>query len=166
LDEIIALANLARRVNMGEDVTFRVIDEQCTLFKITPDEMMILVPLRDKIRQVRDEVFGLQTTNGDIQTLAEESATISVLNGTQTSGLAFTTSQFLEANGLPVAAYDNADRQDYDTSLVILNRDKPMTALQILSLLKLPESVVVNGNNPTAAHDIVIILGADYTNGQ
>jgi len=162
LDEIIALANLARRVNMDEDITFRVIDETCTLFKTTPDEMQILIPLRDEIRKVRDEVFGLQTTNEDTQTLAEESATVSVLNGTQTSGLAFTTSQFLEANGLSIAAYDNADRQDYDTSLVILNRDKPMTAQHILSLLKLPQSVVVNGNNPTAEYDIVIILGADY----
>ncbi|MGC9396622.1 MAG: LCP family protein [Anaerolineae bacterium] len=166
LDEMIALANLARSVNMDEDVTFRVIDETCTLFKITPDEMHILIPLRDEIRKVRDEVFGLQTTNGDVQTLAEEAATVSVLNGTQTSGLAFTTSQFLEANGLSIAAYDNADRQDYDTSLVILNRAKPMTAQQILALLKLPESVVVHGNNPTAAYDVVIILGADYVNGQ
>ncbi len=162
LDEIIALANLARRVNLDEDVTFRVIDESCTLFKTTPDQMQILIPLRDEMRRVRDEVFGLQTTNGDIETLAKETATISVLNGTQTVGLASTTSQFLEANGLPVAAYDNADRQDYDTSLVILNRDKPMTAEHLLSLLKLPQSAVVHGNNPTAAYDIVIILGADY----
>ncbi len=166
LDEIIALANLGRRVNMEKDVTFRVIDESCTLFATTPDDMQILIPLRDKIRQVRDEVFNLQMTNGNMQTLAEESATLSVLNGTQTTGLAFTTAQFLEANGLLVAAYDNADRQDYDTSLVILNRDKPLTAAQILSLLKLPQSALVNGNNPTARYDIVIILGADYARMQ
>jgi LCP family protein required for cell wall assembly len=166
LDEIIALANLARRVDMDKDVTFRVIDESCTLFATTPDEMQILIPLRDEIRKVRDEVFGL-LDNGEIaQTLEEESATISVLNGTLTAGLASTTSQFLEANGLTVAAYDNADRQDYDTSLVILNRSKPMTAEHILSVLKLPQSAVVNGNNPTADYDIVIILGADYSNGQ
>jgi hypothetical protein len=166
LDEIIALANLARRVDMDKDVTFRVIDESCTLFATTPDEMQILIPLRDEIRKVRDEVFGLSGNGEIVQTLEEESATISVLNGTLTAGLASTTSQFLEANGLAIAAYDNADRQDYDTSLVILNRAKPMTAVQILSLLKLPQSAVVNGNNPTADYDIVIILGADYTNGQ
>jgi len=166
LDEIIALANLARRVNLDEDVAFRVIDETCTLFKTTPDEMQILIPLRDEMRRVRDEVFGLRMTNGDVETLTEETATISVLNGTQTAGLASTTSQFLEANGLTVAAYDNADRQDYDTSLVILNRDKPLTAQHILSVLKLPQSAIVHGNNPTAAHDIVVILGADYVNGQ
>ncbi len=162
LEEIIALANLARRVDLEKDVTFRVIDESCTLFKTTPDNMQILVPLRDEVRRVRDEVFGLNGNGEKSPSLEKEAATISVLNGTQTAGLAFATSQFLDANGLPVAAYDNADRQDYDTSLVILNRDKPLTAAQILALLKLPQSAVVNGNNPTAQYDIVIILGADY----
>lgn len=165
LDEIIALAVLAAKVNMDEDVRFRVIDEQSTLFKTTPDNQQILIPLRDEIRRVRDEVFGL--TNGErMQTTEEEAATLSVLNGTQTSGLAYTTAQFLEANGMVVAVYDNADRQDYDTSIVILNRDKPLTALQILSLLELPQSAVVNGSNPTAEYDIIVILGADYANGE
>lgn len=165
LDEIIALAVLASKVDMEHDIRFRVIDEQSTLFKTTLDEMQILIPLRDEIRRVRDEVFGL-INGGSKESVAEEAATLSVLNGTATAGLAFETAQYLEANGLPVAGYDNADRQDYDTSLVILNRDMPMTAGQILSLLKLPQSAVVNGNNPTAEYDIVVILGADYTNGQ
>ncbi|HNT77780.1 MAG TPA: LCP family protein [Anaerolineae bacterium] len=162
LDELIALANLARKVNMDEDVTFRVIDERCTLFKTTPDEMMILVPLRDEIRVVRDEVFGLRAESEGVQTVEEEAPTISVLNGTGTAGLAYAAAEFLQANGIPVTNYDNADRQDYDTSLVILNRAKPATALQILSLLELPQSAVINGANPTAQYDVVIILGADY----
>lgn len=166
LDELIALANLAQRVDMDNDVTFRVIDERCTLFKTTPDEMMILVPLRDEIRAVRDEVFGLRTESEGLQTVEEEAPTISVLNGTGTAGLAYAAAEFLQANGVPVAIYDNADRQDYDTSLIILNRAKPATALQILSLLELPQSAVVNGANPTAQYDVVIILGADYATQQ
>jgi len=165
LDEIIALGALAVKIN-ADDICFRVIDERSTLTKTTMDEWQILIPLRDEMRRVRDEVFGL-IGNGEVtQTLEGEAATLSVLNGTQTGGLAFSTYQFLEANGLRVLAYDNADRQDYDTSLVILNRDKPMTAQHILSILKLPQSAIVHGNNPTAAHDIVVILGADYANGQ
>jgi LCP family protein required for cell wall assembly len=165
LDEVIALGALATKVNMDE-ARFRVIDERSTLIKRTMDDMDILIPLRDEIRRVRDDVFGLIGNGEDMQTLEGEAATLSVLNGTQTAGLAFSTYQFLEANGLRVLAYDNADRQDYDTSLVILNRDKPLTAQHILSALKLPQSAVVHGNNPTAAYDIVVILGADYTNGQ
>ena len=128
LDEVIALANLGTQVD-PENMLFRVIDENCTLFKVTPDEMMILVPLRDKIREVRDEVFGFKPTNGQQDSVAEEAATVSVLNGTTTSGLAYSTSQYLIANGISVERYDNADRQDYDTSLLILNRAKPLTPL-------------------------------------
>lgn len=161
LDEIIALANLATQVD-PDDIRFRVIDETCTLPKTTPDEMQILIPLRDKIREVRDEVFGLRVSNGDLQTVEEENATISVLNGTLTPGLAYATQEYMEANGLPIQSYANADRQDYDTSLIILNRAKPVTAEQILRLLELPPSSVVNGENPTADFDVVVILGADY----
>ncbi len=161
LDEIIALAALAREVDT-EKIHFRTIDESCTLFKTTPEGWQILVPLRDKIRDVRDEVFGLKSSSEEMPTVAEEAATISVLNGTLTPGLAYSVSEYLGANDIPIAIYDNADRQDYDTSLVILNRDKPMTALQILSLLQLPQSAVVNGNNPTAEYDVIVILGSDY----
>ena len=137
LDEIIALANLAVKVDM-EDIHFRVIDESCTLFKTTPDGQMILVPLRDKIREVRDDIFGYDNGDETAESVEEEEATISILNGTYTGGLAYATAQYLEANGLSVAAYDNADRQDYASSLIILNRDKPHTAAKIRTLLDLP----------------------------
>jgi hypothetical protein len=161
LDEVIALGNLATQVD-PDAIRFRVIDETCTISAETPDGMQILVPLRDKIRDVRDEVFGLKVGSDEFQTVEEEAATLAVLNGTVTPGLAYATTQFLEAHGMAVASYANADRQDYDTSLVILNRDKPMTALQLLSLLELPQSAVINGSNPTAEHDVVLILGQDY----
>jgi len=165
LDEVIALANLGTKVD-PDNMLFRVIDESCTLFKITPDEMMILVPLRDKIREVRDEVFDLKIANGHQDSVEVEAASVLVLNGTTTSGLAYTTSQYLIANGISVKSYDNADRQDYDTSLLILNREKPLTALQLLSLLDLPQSSVVNGANPTAEYDVVLILGEDFATVQ
>ena len=165
LDEVIALANLGTQVD-PENMLFRVIDERCTLFKITPDEMMILVPLRDKIREVRDEVFDLNATNGQLDSVEEEDASISVLNGTTTSGLAYSTTQYLTANGISVASYSNADRQDYDNTLLILNREKPLTSLKLVTLLGLQQSAVVNGANPTAEFDVVLILGEDYADLQ
>jgi hypothetical protein len=68
----------------------------------------------------------------------------------------------LQASRYPVTNYDNADRQDYDTSLVIHNRAKPATALQKFSpcwsCLSLPSSTAPT---PPAQYDVVIILGAD-----
>lgn len=164
LEQIIALANLARTVDRSK-IRFGIIDQTCTQFATTPEGWQILIPLREPMRKVRDYVFGLTGTDDRSASVAEESATISVLNGTTTEGLAGATAQHLQAQGVPVALYANADRQDYLNSLVILNRDKSATAAEIIELLGLPQSALVHGDNPTAEYDIVIILGADYSQG-
>jgi len=160
LDEMIALAGLALEVNRDE-IRFGVIDNTCTQNYVTPEGAQVLVPLRDRMREVRDYVFG--TVDAEGQALVEqEAATISVLNGTQQAGLAESASQYLSANGTAVAYFGNADRQDYAQSLVVLNRPKPATASQLVTLLGLPETAMVNGANATAEYDIVVVLGADY----
>ncbi len=159
LDEIMALGMLASKVDR-DDIRFGVVDEQTTMAMTTPDEQQILLPLRDEMRRVRDYVFGIERPSGE--TVGEESATISVLNGTETPGLAGATSEYLTSQGFLVSHYDNADRPDYEDSLIILNRDKPLTALKLLELLNLPQSAVVKGSNPTASYDVIIILGEDY----
>ncbi len=163
LNEIIALGVLASKVDR-DDIRFGVIDERMTMAMTTPDEQQILLPLRDEMRKVRDYVFGIERLSEE--TVGEESATVSVLNGTETTGLASATSEYLTSQGVPVSHYDNADRHDYEDSLIILNRDKPLTAMKLLELLKLPQAAVVKGSNPTALYDIVIILGEDYASQQ
>jgi len=167
LDQILALANLATQVDRST-IRFGVIDQTCTQQWITPNGAQVLIPLRDRMREVRDYVFAV-----DIPTPAPgqaagitptpEVATISVLNGTTRAGLAGTTSDYLKAQGLDVANVGNADRQDYGQSLVVMNRDKQVTAARIVSLLQLPATAVIRGSDPNATHDVVVVLGADYT---
>jgi hypothetical protein len=116
------------------------------------------------MREKRDYIFGLEPLETPEQNAVtdEEEATLSVLNGTLTPGLAQSTAEFLTANGFDVANYANADRQDYSTSLIILNRDFPATADRLIEQMGLPRSSVVNGENPTAEYDVIIILGQDY----
>ncbi len=166
LDQILALANLATQVDRST-IRFGVIDQTCTQQWFTPDGAQVEIPLRDRVREVRDYVFA-----ADIPTPAPgqaaaitstpELATISVLNGTARAGLAGTTSDYLKAQGLDVANVGNADRQDYGQSVVVMNRDKQFTAARIASLLHLPATAVVKGTDSTAAHDIIVILGNDY----
>jgi hypothetical protein len=158
-DQALALAGLARDLDR-EDIRFAVIDESSTLFWETPQGWQVLVPIHDRIRERRDFMFWIGPaveSNG----AAEENATILVLNGTQTEGLAYATAQYLQAHKV-LASYDNADRQDYESSLIILNRSMPKTAQNLLAVLKLPDSALVQGDNPTAEYDIVVILGRDY----
>jgi len=175
LDQILALANLTLQVDRSK-IRFGVIDNTCTQPWVTPNGAQVLVPLRERMREVRDYVFSVDvptpipqqnTTTVAVPTAVAvtatpEAAVVSVLNGTTRAGLAGSTSDYLKANGINVGNVGNADRQDYATTAVILNRDKPTTVAQIVNLLQLPASALVYGTDPNAVHDIIIVLGTDY----
>ncbi|HRU94942.1 MAG TPA: LCP family protein [Anaerolineae bacterium] len=159
LDEVLALAGLAVKVDRSQ-IRFAVIDSTCTENYITPEGAQVLIPLRDRIREVRDYVFGGAELAS--QTVEQENATIGVLNGTGRAGLAASTTDYLKEQGVAVAAFGNADRADYATTMIILNRPKPATAARLATLLGLPQSAIVTASNVAAAQDITLILGADY----
>jgi hypothetical protein len=166
LDEIIALAQLAGEVET-EDIRYGVIDEYYTQFWTTPDEQQVLIPLRDRMREMREYIFTTEAASPEYgedpaTRLAEEAALIKVMNGTTTEGLAGLTTDYLVQQGLQTADPGNADRSDYAESLVIVYTGKTYTAEYLTHLLGLPLTAVVHGPDPNALYDIALILGADY----
>lgn len=170
LDQILALANLVQEVDRSQ-IRFGVIDSTCTQPWVTPEGWQVLVPLRDQMRTVRDYVFftdqpqatgSVDEAGQPLPTATPEIATISVLNGTAQAGLAGGTGDYLSANGLMVANVGNAEGANYAKSLIIMNRDKSATANRIATLLGMTSAAIVHGTDANAAHDIVVILGADY----
>ena len=120
----------------------------------------MLIPLRERMREVRDYVFGVAEIAQ--QTVEQESATIGVLNGTERIGLAASTTDYLQAQGVAVATFGNADRSDYAATTIIMNRAKPTTAARLATLLGVPQTAIVSAPNSAAGQDILLILGADY----
>ncbi len=166
LDKIIALARLASEVD-PDDIQSGVIDERYTAFHETDDGKQVLILLRDKTRELRDEIFTSEEPADDeaedpSSRLAAEAATIEVLNGTLTTGLAADVTERLRDEDLNVTHTGNADRQDVEVSLVVAHTDKLYTAKYIAEVLNLPQSAVVQGSEPAADYDISVILGADY----
>jgi LCP family protein required for cell wall assembly len=166
LDQVIALARLVSEVE-SENIRYGVIDEYYTQFWTTPDGQEVLIPLRDRMRELRDHIFTNEAPLPEQEQdpaarLAAEAATVKVMNGTTTEGLAGLTSDFLTQQGFDIAPPDNADRSDYDDSLVLVYTGKTYTAEYLTNLLGLPLTGVVHGADPNAEYDIVIILGADY----
>jgi LCP family protein required for cell wall assembly len=165
LDEIIALARLASEVK-PDNIHYGVVDEHYTQFWETPDGQQVLIPLRDRMRELRDYIFTAQPAlpqeEDPAARLASEEATIEVLNGTTTAGLAGRTGELLQQSGLQIARTDNADRSDYADSLIIVYTGKNYTADYIVGLFELPPTAVVHGPDPSAEYDISVILGADY----
>jgi LCP family protein required for cell wall assembly len=166
LDEIIALAQLAGEVET-ENIRYGVIDEHYTQFWTTPDEQQVLIPLRDRMREMREYIFTTEAASPEYgedpaTRLAEEAALIKVMNGTTTAGLAGLTTDYLVQQGLQTTDPDNADRSDYAETLVIVYTGKTYTAEYLTHLLGLPLTAVVHGPDPNAEYDIALILGADY----
>jgi LCP family protein required for cell wall assembly len=168
LDEIVALANLASEVD-PDNIRFGVIDENYTMFWTTPDGQKVLVPLRDRIRELRDQIFTSEppppTEEEDsLARLEAEAATIQVLNGTATPGLARSTQLYLQEQGLSIGDDDigNADHSSYANSKIVVHTGKTYTAEYLAQILGLPSAAVVHEPNPSAEYDIAIILGSDY----
>ena len=166
LDEVIALAQLASEVD-SENIRYAVVDENYTQFWSTPDGQQVLIPLRDRIRELRDYIFTTQApspqqVDDPSLRLEAEAATVEVLNGTTTEGLAALTADYLGQEGLRVLQADNADRSDYAESLIIVYTGKTYTAEYVADLLGFPLTAVVHGADPNAEYDISIIVGADY----
>lgn len=166
LDQIIALADLASQVN-PDDIRYGVIDENYTDFYTTPDGQEVLKPDRERMRELRDYIFTAEVPSSAPEgsprvQLEEEAATIEVLNGTLTTGLAAGVAERLREEDLQVERVGNADRSDIAESLVIASTGKTYTAEYIARLLDLPQAAVVHGADPAAEYDISVVLGADY----
>jgi len=169
LDQIVALARLATEVP-PENIETGIIDEEYTLFYETDDGQQVLILLRDKTRELRDDLFTTEMeseeTTREGMGVEEEAATVEILNGTLTPGLAADVAERLRQEGLDIASTGNADRQDIDASLVVAHTDKTYTAQYIARILELPESAVVQGYEPGSDYDISVVLGADYEHPQ
>lgn len=165
LDEIIALANLVVQIDR-DDIGSGVMDQHYTQFWTTPSGQQVLIPVRERMRELRDYLFTSKAPSPDVEDpaarLQEEAATIAVLNGTTTAGLAGRTSDFLVGKGLEIALTDNADLSDYADSLIIVYTGKNYTADMIANVLGLPQTAVVHGADDGADYDITVILGADF----
>ncbi|MBN1247927.1 MAG: LCP family protein, partial [Anaerolineae bacterium] len=128
LDQMLALGNLALGVDQAS-IRFGVIDQSCTQPWVTPDGGQVLIPIRDRLREVRDYIFDTQppevvaeTTVVVVPTATPEVATVAVLNGTSREGLAGSTADLLREQGIDVVHVGNADRQDYATTVVVINQ--------------------------------------------
>ncbi|MCA9969546.1 MAG: LCP family protein [Anaerolineales bacterium] len=166
LDEMIQLALLAQEIP-AENIRTAVIDYNYVYNETTPDGRQVLVPRRDEIRTLRDELFApppVPTPSiADLPALmGDEAARIAVYNGTAVFGLAAATQTFLERYDLTITEIGNADAATYQTTQIIDYGTHPNTALYLVQLMGVPPLNVSSGSNPAGDFDILIILGDDW----
>ena len=170
VDVIMELAPLLQEIG-PDNIKRAVIDQSMTLRHITPTGADVLIPLRDKIRPVIDELFGSSTLGvatpppeviEERQRLAEEGAKIVVQNGTTREELASKVAQFLIDQGFQVVAYSSADRTDYSHTVIINYTDKLYTLDQLAKLFNVrPDEIRYSPVNQDNI-DIRVIVGWDF----
>ncbi|MBX3058096.1 MAG: LCP family protein, partial [Anaerolineae bacterium] len=166
LDEALQLALLAKEIPEGSIYT-AVVNYNYVYNEVTPDGRAVLVPIRENIRQLRDQLFTPPVIPTPVienlpALMAAENARVAVYNGTAVFGLAAATQEYLQQYGINVAEVGNADSSTYLTSQVITYGRFPNTARYLTQLMHIPPLNVSDSTTPAGDFDVLVIIGDDW----
>jgi LCP family protein required for cell wall assembly len=167
LDEMLNLIQLASEVD-DEHLKTAVIDSSMTEPTTRYNGAQVLIPVRDEIRAVVDEIFGepAQVAEEEIEEdkakLAEEGAKIIVHNGSTAGNLAAQVSAFLKEHGLQVVEFGNAERFDYPTTMIVDYTGKEYTIQYLARLLNISQNNIQPFTGSYSEIDIRLVIGADF----
>ncbi len=141
------------------------------LYEKSADGQQILVPIPDRIREARDSIFAVEfgaaeTTSGTgytrEQRVAEESAAVTLINGSTVPGAAERTAEYLQQLGMRVVSIASGATSYYN-SLEIKN-GKPYSAKLLQDTMAIPTSAVTFNYDPSAGVDLVLTITDDWAN--
>lgn len=128
----------------------------------------ILKPITAEIRALRDDLFGSATPTAETilgksaqELMLQEGATVSILNGSSTSGLAVATTEFLQPYGVNVVETGTFENLE-SISKLYLYSDKIYTAEFLMQALEIPENRVLFMVGEPSNADIVVVLGNQW----
>jgi polyisoprenyl-teichoic acid--peptidoglycan teichoic acid transferase len=139
---------------------------------IAPDgtKQDILIPVPDKIRELRDTIFGITNPASPLAAAGDpkaamqaEAARVVVNNGSSTSGLAARTQDYLKTQGVNVVAAGNADGL-YAATTIIDYTGKPYTVKFLMDLMGVQEANIYSSFDPNKDVDVAVVIGEDWSN--
>jgi LCP family protein required for cell wall assembly len=166
LDELRNLVQLASKID-DEHIKTAFIDSSMTVPTTTHNGAQVLIPMRDEIRAVVDEIFTTPAVQAEVETedrdkLIAEGARIIVQNGSTVGSLAAQTSAFLKEKGFQVVEFVNAERFDYPTTIIVDYTGKEYTIKYLAQVLNIPEGNIQPFTGSYSEIDIRLIIGADF----
>ena len=141
------------------------------LYDTSIDGQQILVPIPDRIREARDSIFAVEFGSGATITEAEytqeerlrdESASITLINGSTVPGIAERTAEYLQQFGIRVVSIAGGSTGYYN-SLEIRN-GTPYTAAFLQNMMNIPTSAVTLNYNPGTDVDLVLTITDAWAN--
>ena len=177
LSDAMRLAVLAKDIPL-ESIKKGVIDYtmmQDGFTDLNGQQLAILRPYPDKIRELVDSIFG----SGSMQPMAtgtieekmkSEAARVVVINGTGVAGMASKTADYLKTQGMNVTGFGNtSDYPDKYSSpfpsrtTIIVHLGKPYAMQYLMALMKVSSSsqTIVDFDS-SAPEDVIVALGNDW----
>lgn len=165
-EEAIQLALLMPNIPRDSFHTY-VLDYTYLYNETTPDGRQVLVPVREEIRKLRDQIFVPPVIPTPVienlpALAATEGARVAVYNGTAVFGLAAATQSYLQGFQINVPEIGNADASTYRTTQLIDYGSHPHTTRYLTQLMNIPPLNVSIGTNPTGEYDVLVIIGDDW----
>jgi LCP family protein required for cell wall assembly len=172
-NDILNLAQIAWKIDRSKVKTV-VLGTEFTVRRITPTGADVVLPIRERIRPVVDEMFRstpvvaavpVTTTVNHVaepNRLAADAAKVSILNGTTQEGLAVKAADYLKKQGYNVTAPGDSGRTDYARTVIVDYTGKTYTLGLLATQLKVPISDIRHSPSPQSDVDIRVILGADF----
>jgi len=168
LSQIISLGWAVKDIN-PQSLHTRIIKEPVVEAGINERDQYVLIP---DIEQIRNIWHGMQEISATPipeptyevtleEYILQENATVAILNGTSSPGLAGEAADFLIANGVNITEVGNADKFK-DQTYIYDYTGNPYTIQSILSVMNYSQNRLFHRSDPHTAADIVIILGADW----
>ncbi len=166
LEDALRLAVLAVQVER-EDIDMAVIREQHVQFGTSPDERSILIPLPDKIRELRDRIFGTggsfsPAMQGDALALFQiEEARIIIYDGTGDGTTAQRTADYLRSQGGNVVEVRGAG-QTYSATRLVDHTGSPYTLAYLSQLMSVGTYNILHQVAMDSGTDVEIWVGTDW----
>jgi LCP family protein required for cell wall assembly len=167
--------NALKMFSVGKDISpenikAKVIDYSMMQQGKSPDGLDIYTPIPDDIRNLTSDVLSQV---GELKPVAQgkdladlmkqEGATVSVLNGTFTPGLAAKTADYLKSQGVNVVNIGNPAQQGGQLTQIIDKRGKPYMVKYLFDLFKVSSgSQHLIEFDPSSQADVIIVLGQDW----
>ena len=168
LDQLVGLALLAQSIER-KNIQSAVIDGEYILNEfVTADGKQVVALDEQAFRKLRTEMFYTPgpepSATLDVERqAAEEQASIEVLNGAAQAGIAQNTADYLLKNGFNVVSVGNADRYNYDTTIIYDYTGRYYTTRWLSEKFNLRPQSIVSLRDPNSNVDVRIVVGGDFT---
>ena len=160
--EIAQLALLAKDIP-DDHIAHVAIDEMAVQPYTTPQGASVVVPVRERVRELREQFYNpvvpAQPANATAQ--APQPLRIQIQNGTQQQGLAAGAKTYLESKGFTVDSVADAT-QAYARTVIVDYKGKQAAVQRLAAELGVPVTSIASVADPNNGLDALVILGDDY----